>query len=568
MAPLTLADTHNMVAFLSKSDASARFDQIVNFLNAQVIHYALMVNTTIYVFCIKKFWATASIKKVNDVVKLQALIDRKKVAAAEEEDEDDEVPVAPTPPSLTHKPSPPPHEPITTPLQAQPTPPSSSPQKQPTTTSASDMTLLITLMETCTTLSHKVAALEQDKVAQALEIFKLKRRVKKLEKKSGSKSLGLKRLRKVVLINNQVDDLSSHTTKYTSLVLTQKVFANMRRIGKGFFGVETPLFATMLVQPQVAAEEEDDKDEGCCIGTRQKCSSVRDYQAQEEGKEIREEEEIKSFWFKEGRIERKDDDNVAAKEVNAAEPTMFDDEEVTMTMAQILIKMKAKKARILDEQMAKRLHDEEVKKAATREKKEKDDFKRAHECKRSILVRPIFKREYYKVQTFLKPDRDEEPTKKRVAKKTLLQESFKKLRAEVKVSVSEFKVEALQVKEDLDALWRLVKEKFSIAVPRVDNKKALWVELKRLFEADADDVIRKLQRYMHYPIMWKFHSNCGVHQVSSKTRRHDIYVLAEKDYPVSNEVMSLMLSTKLQVEEDSEVARDLVMKIFMKANQP
>nr|GEU50559.1 hypothetical protein [Tanacetum cinerariifolium] len=84
---------------------------------------------------------------------------------------------------------------------------------------------------------------------------------------------------------------------------------------------------------------------------------------------------------------------------------------------------------------------------------------------------------------------------------------------------------------------------------------------------DVDDVIWKLQRYMHYPIMWKLHSNCGVHQVSSTTRRHDIYMLAEKDYPLSNEVMALMLSTRLHVEEDSEMARDLVMKIFMNANQ-
>nr|GEW80093.1 ribonuclease H-like domain-containing protein [Tanacetum cinerariifolium] len=92
-----------------------------------------------------------------------------------------------------------------------------------------------------------------------------------------------------VLINNQVDDLSSHTTKYTSPALTQKVFTNMRRIGKGFSGIETPLFATMLVQPQADVEEEDEKDEG--------------------------------------RIERKDDDNVVDKDVNVTEPTMFDDEE-------------------------------------------------------------------------------------------------------------------------------------------------------------------------------------------------------------------------------------------------
>nr|GEX76455.1 uncharacterized mitochondrial protein AtMg00810-like [Tanacetum cinerariifolium] len=190
----------------------------------------------------------------------------------------------------------------------------------------------------------------------------------------------------------------------------------------------------------------------------------------------------------------------------------------------------------------------------------------------------------------------EEPKKKRVVEETLLQESFKKLKA-VEVSgfdstqeiptndpkemseedvqnmleivpVSEFKVEALQVKEDLDALWRLVREKYSSVVPNVDKEKSLWVELKRLFKPDTDDVLWKLQRYMHYPITWKLHSNCEVHQVSSTTRRHDMFMLTEKDHPLSNGVMTLMLSTKLQVEEDSEMARDLVMKIFMKANQP
>nr|GEY93089.1 hypothetical protein [Tanacetum cinerariifolium] len=75
-----------------------------------------------------------------------------------------------------------------------------------------------------------------------------------------------------------------------------------------------------------------------------------------------------------GRI---DDVSAATKDANAAEPTVFFYEEVTMTMAQTLIKMKAEKARLLDEQIAKRLHDEEVEQAAAREKQEKDDFKRA-----------------------------------------------------------------------------------------------------------------------------------------------------------------------------------------------
>nr|GEY28682.1 hypothetical protein [Tanacetum cinerariifolium] len=62
-----------------------------------------------------------------------------------------------------------------------------------------------------------------------------------------------------LIIRKQVGDLSIHTTKYTSPALTQKVFANMRRVGKGFFRVETPLFEGMLVKQEV--DEEGDADE-------------------------------------------------------------------------------------------------------------------------------------------------------------------------------------------------------------------------------------------------------------------------------------------------------------------
>nr|GEX84133.1 reverse transcriptase [Tanacetum cinerariifolium] len=69
-----------------------------------------------------------------------------------------------------------------------------------------------------------------------------------------------------LMINEQVDDLSAHNIKYTSPALTQKVFTNMKRIGKGFLGADTPLFDGMLVPQQVqdvedAAEDEDDVNE-------------------------------------------------------------------------------------------------------------------------------------------------------------------------------------------------------------------------------------------------------------------------------------------------------------------
>nr|GEU40156.1 hypothetical protein [Tanacetum cinerariifolium] len=54
-----------------------------------------------------------------------------------------------------------------------------------------------------------------------------------------------------LMIRKQVGDLSSHSTKYSSPALIQKVFANMIRVGKGCLGVETPLFEGMIVAQQV-----------------------------------------------------------------------------------------------------------------------------------------------------------------------------------------------------------------------------------------------------------------------------------------------------------------------------
>nr|GEX49159.1 hypothetical protein [Tanacetum cinerariifolium] len=53
-----------------------------------------------------------------------------------------------------------------------------------------------------------------------------------------------------LMIRAQVSDLSLHTKKYSSSTLTQKVFANMRKVGKGFSGVETPLLECMIVAHQ------------------------------------------------------------------------------------------------------------------------------------------------------------------------------------------------------------------------------------------------------------------------------------------------------------------------------
>nr|GEV86924.1 retrovirus-related Pol polyprotein from transposon TNT 1-94 [Tanacetum cinerariifolium] len=64
---------------LQVSADSEGFNQIIDFLNESSIKYALPVNPNIYVSCIKHFWTSVAVKKVNDVMRLQALVDKKKV---------------------------------------------------------------------------------------------------------------------------------------------------------------------------------------------------------------------------------------------------------------------------------------------------------------------------------------------------------------------------------------------------------------------------------------------------------------------------------------------------------
>nr|GFA21454.1 hypothetical protein [Tanacetum cinerariifolium] len=83
MSTPTFAEKHNLIAFLKKPTESDEFEQIVDFLNANPIKYALTVSPMIYTSCIKQFWTSTKVKTINEDVRLQALVDRKKVIVNE-----------------------------------------------------------------------------------------------------------------------------------------------------------------------------------------------------------------------------------------------------------------------------------------------------------------------------------------------------------------------------------------------------------------------------------------------------------------------------------------------------
>nr|GEU86742.1 hypothetical protein [Tanacetum cinerariifolium] len=114
-----------------------------------------------------------------------------------------EEPSIPSPPPTTQPPPPSQNVPSTS--QVQPTPPPSlidqptSPQQQPQPSQDTEilMDLLHNLLDTCITFTRRVENLEQDKIAQALKITKLKQRVKKLERRNKIKVSKMRRLKKV-----------------------------------------------------------------------------------------------------------------------------------------------------------------------------------------------------------------------------------------------------------------------------------------------------------------------------------------------------------------------------------
>ncbi|GJY32796.1 hypothetical protein Tco_0417265 [Tanacetum coccineum] len=78
MANLEFCDTHNMVAYLHKTEGSGGFHQIVDFLNTSHIKYALTENPTIYVSLIQQFWQTAAANTLDSrEVQITATIDGK-----------------------------------------------------------------------------------------------------------------------------------------------------------------------------------------------------------------------------------------------------------------------------------------------------------------------------------------------------------------------------------------------------------------------------------------------------------------------------------------------------------
>ncbi|GJU97599.1 hypothetical protein Tco_1326870 [Tanacetum coccineum] len=110
-------------------------------------------------------------------------------------------------------------------------------------------------------------------------------------------------------------------------------------------------------------------------------------------------------------------------------------------------------------------------------------------------------------------------------------------------------------RQDVLDLYRLVKERFETASPEGYDR-LLWGDLITLFEPSEEDEIWKAQQD-YTLISWRLFDSCGIHLLLTDTRI-TIHMLVERKYPLTQEMLSRMLSRRLEVDHECEMAYELL----------
>ncbi|GJW00910.1 hypothetical protein Tco_1556161 [Tanacetum coccineum] len=110
-------------------------------------------------------------------------------------------------------------------------------------------------------------------------------------------------------------------------------------------------------------------------------------------------------------------------------------------------------------------------------------------------------------------------------------------------------------REDLNAIYKLVMDIYQDRIPEGFDK-VLWGDLIVMFNPDEQDEFWNSQHEWKV-ISWKLHSSSGVHTLMTDEGLV-IHMLIEKKYPLKKEIVVQMLKLKLESEEESTMALELI----------
>nr|GFA18000.1 hypothetical protein [Tanacetum cinerariifolium] len=452
--------------------------------------------------------------------------------ATEDEDVINEVFAEPTPPSPTPATPPPPQpEHISSPPHVETAQPSPPTQPQPSQTDEISMPLLNQLLETCATLTKQVANLEQDKVAQAMEITKLKQRVRRLEKKRQFKTSGLKRLRKGRLEESQAKvyhlDLE-HADKVLSMQETDKaepadveevieVVITAKLITEVVTSATTINAATTIITALVPKASAPKRRRGVIIQDPEEAATAlvimqSEVKSKDKGKGILVEEP--KPLKRQAQIEQ---DEAFARELEA-------ELNANINWNDVVDQVKRKERQDNTVMRYQALKRKPVTEAQARKNmmvylKNMIGFKM--EFYRGMTytkIRPIFKKHYNSIQAFLEKGEKEieeegskrksESSEQKAAKKQRIDEETEELKTHLQIVHNDE-----DDVEDLEMLWKLVQERFQSSKPKNFSDDFLLNTLKTMFKmpnVEANIWRNQRGRYKELEairILWSSHHN-------------------------------------------------------------
>ncbi|GJT23762.1 hypothetical protein Tco_0893699 [Tanacetum coccineum] len=110
-------------------------------------------------------------------------------------------------------------------------------------------------------------------------------------------------------------------------------------------------------------------------------------------------------------------------------------------------------------------------------------------------------------------------------------------------------------REDLNVVYQLVMDRFQDEIPEGFDR-VLWGDLMVMFNPDDKNEFWNAQQDWNI-VSWKLHGSSGVHTLVTETGLI-IHMLVEKKYPLRKQVLMQMLKLKLESEEDSTMALELI----------
>ncbi|GJU19561.1 hypothetical protein Tco_1152903 [Tanacetum coccineum] len=110
-------------------------------------------------------------------------------------------------------------------------------------------------------------------------------------------------------------------------------------------------------------------------------------------------------------------------------------------------------------------------------------------------------------------------------------------------------------RDDICAIYQLVMNRYQDETPEGFDK-ILWGDLIIMFNQSGNDEFWNAQQNWKI-VSWKLHSSSGVHTIMTDEGLV-IHMLVENKYPLTKKVLSKLLELKLETEEDSTMALELI----------